>query len=106
MNGSIQKYISLMKLTHIGLKDLGKSQQRQRKSEDRVSALGGRSLAFYAAMGSYDFIQIFEMPNNESMLLYVMSARQDGYIDPLILPIFDSEVWNGITENITKISIK
>jgi len=95
------KYISLMKLTQRGLDELGDSARRREVSEARVAALGGRSLAFYAVMGPYDFVQVFEMPSNEAMMQYVMTARRDGYVEPLIMPAFDTSEWGRIIENVT-----
>ena len=96
------KYISLMRLTQAGLNELGDSARRREVSEARVAALGGRSLAFYAVMGPYDFVQVFEMPSNEAMMQYVMTARRDGYVEPLILPAFDTEEWGRIIERVAK----
>jgi uncharacterized protein with GYD domain len=94
------KYISLMKLTPKGLAELGDSARRREVSEARVAALGGRSIAFYAVMGQYDFVQVFEMPSNEAMMQYVMTARRDGFVDPLILPAFDTDEWGRIVTNV------
>ena len=96
------KYISLMRLTKTGLAELGDSAKRREVSEARVAALGGRSLAFYAVMGPYDFVQVFEMPSNEAMMQYVMTARRDGYVDPLILPAFDTDQWGRIIESVSQ----
>ena len=95
------KYISLMKLTQRGLDELGDSARRRAVSEARVAALGGRSLAFHAVMGPYDFVQLFEMPSNEAMMQYVMTARRDGYVEPLIMPAFDTDDWGRIIGNVT-----
>lgn len=83
-------YVSLMKLTAKGLADLEGSPARRRTSEERVAALGGKSLAFYATLGQYDFVQLFEMPDNASMMEYVLIARRDGFVEPLILPAFET----------------
>ncbi|MBS3652129.1 GYD domain-containing protein [Pseudaminobacter sp. 19-2017] len=91
-----QKYVSLMKLTEKGLRELADSPKRREVSEARVAAVGGRSLAFYAVVGAYDFVQVFEMPNNEAMMRYVLTARRDGHVEPLILPAFDTNVWSDI----------
>ena len=96
------KYISLMRLTQAGLNELGDSAKRREVSEARVAALGGRSLAFYAVMGPYDFVQVFEMPSNEAMMQYVMTARRDGYVDPLLLPAFDTDQWGRIIESVSQ----
>lgn len=94
------KFISLMRLTKTGLAELGDSAKRREVSEARVAALGGRSLAFYAVMGQYDFVQVFEMPSNEAMMQYVMTARRDGYVEPVIMPAFDTGEWGGIVDRV------
>ncbi|MCR6502374.1 GYD domain-containing protein [Shinella sp. CPCC 101442] len=91
-----QKYVSLMRLTQKGLTELTDSAKRRKVSEDRVAALGGRSIAFYALLGTYDFMQVFEMPGNEAMMQYVLTARRDGHVEPLILPAFDTETYGQI----------
>ncbi len=83
-------YISLMRLTSKGLAELGDSPKRRKVSEQRVVALGGRSIAFYATMGEYDFVQVFEMPSNEAMQQYVLTARRDGFVEPLVMPAFSA----------------
>ncbi len=95
-----QKYISLMKLTPTGLAELSDSARRRELSEERVAALGGRSIAFYAVMGAFDFVQVFEMPSNEAMMQYVLMARRDGHVEPLILPAFDADTWSGIIDRV------
>ena len=92
----MQRFVSLMRLTDRGLATMADSPTRRRLSEGRVSALGGRSTAFYATLGSYDFVQVFEMPDAGAMARYALSARRDGHVDPLILPAFDVEAWGGI----------
>ncbi len=92
----IQKYVSLMRLTQKGLAELADSAKRRKVSEDRVAALGGRSIAFYALLGTYDFLQVFEMPSNEAMMQYVLTARRDGHVEPLVLPAFDTERYGEI----------
>ncbi|MBX3568978.1 MAG: GYD domain-containing protein [Rhizobiaceae bacterium] len=82
-------FVSLMKLTAKGLAELPDSPSRRKRSEDRVAALGGRSVAFWATLGPYDFVQVFEMPSNEAMMQYVLTARRDGHVEPLIMPGFD-----------------
>ncbi|OXC74457.1 hypothetical protein BSU04_31840 [Caballeronia sordidicola] len=65
-----------------------------------MAALGGKSIAFYAVMGGYDFVQVFEMPGNEEMMRYVLTARRDGHVDPLILPAFDADTYTQIVSKI------
>ncbi|WP_138933944.1 GYD domain-containing protein [Roseovarius arcticus] len=89
-------FISLMRLTQRGLDSLKESPARRETSERRVAALGGRSISFHATLGPYDFVQLFEMPDSASMLQYALLARQDGFVDPIILPAFDSTNYDAI----------
>lgn len=93
-------YVSLMRLTQKGLDELRNSPERGRISKERVEALGGRSVCFYATMGPYDFVQVFEMPDEASMMQYVLTARRDGHVEPLILPAFDAAEWSGIIDKL------
>ena len=91
-------FVSLMRLTAKGLAELPDSPSRRKRSEERVAALGGRSVAFYATLGPYDFVQVFEMPSNEAMMQYVLTARRDGHVEPLILPAFDPAGYGAILQ--------
>ena len=93
-------FISLMRLTQRGLDTLSDSPSRREVSERRVVALGGRSIAFYATLGPYDFVQLFEMPDTEAMMQYSLIARQDGFVDPIILPAFDPNNYSTIVSNV------
>lgn len=95
-----QKYVSLMRLTQKGLDELTDSVRRRKVSEERVAALGGRSIAFYTLLGPYDFMQVFEMPSNEAMMQYVLTARRDGHVEPLIIPAFDTDAYGRILDAI------
>jgi uncharacterized protein with GYD domain len=96
-------YVSLMRLTDKGLAELAGSPERRKVSEERVAALGGRSVAFYATLGAYDFVQVFEMPDNEAMMQYVLTARRDGFVEPLILPAFDPMTFGSIVAEVVKV---
>ncbi|RVD46074.1 GYD domain-containing protein [Mesorhizobium sp. M4B.F.Ca.ET.169.01.1.1] len=91
-------FISLMRLTQRGLDEIANSPERARVSRERVEALGGRSVALYATMGAYDFVQIFEMPSEAAMMQYLLVARQDGHVDPVVLRSFDAQEWSSIVE--------
>ena len=40
------------------------------------------------------------MPSNEAMMQYVLTARRDWHVDPLILPAFDTQTYGGIVGRI------
>ncbi|ROL65696.1 GYD family protein [Pseudomonas protegens] len=96
-------FISLMRMTDKGLAELKSSPERGKISRERVERLGGTSHALFATMGLYDFIQVFEMPSETLMMEYLLTARQDGHVEPLVLRAFDSAEWNAIVHNATNI---
>lgn len=98
----MQTFVSLMKLTQKGLAELPDSPSRRKVSEARVAEAGGRSIAFYAMLGAYDFLQIFEMPDDAAMMTYVLLARRDGHVEPLILPAFGASDYDRILQRAVK----
>lgn len=96
-------YVSLMRLSTKGLGDLHGSAERRALSEERVARMGGRSVSFLATLGTYDFVQVFEMPSNAAMMQYALTARRDGFVDPLILPAFDVPTYASIVAGIKKV---
>lgn len=91
-------FVSLMRLTQRGLDELHNSPARGRISKERVEKLGGRSISLYATMGPYDFVQVFEMPDASRMMEYVLTARRDGHVEPVILPAFATDDWSAIVD--------
>lgn len=77
-----------------------RTRRSARISKERVESLGGRSISLYATMGAYDFVQVFEMPVEARMMQYVLTARRDGHVAPLILPAFDTDKWSGIVKSL------
>jgi len=89
-------YVSLMRLKQKALDELADSPARGRVSAERVAALGGRSLSLHATMGIYDFVQVFEMPDEETMMQYLTLARRDGFVDPVVMRAFSADDWSAI----------
>jgi uncharacterized protein with GYD domain len=89
-------YLSLMRFTPKALAALAESPDRVAVSRRRVEALSGRSLAFWLTMGPYDCVQVFEMPDDMAMMQYVLRARADGFVEPLIMRAFDGGEYAAI----------
>ena len=98
-------FISLMRLTQRGLDEIAHSPLRGRVSRERVERLGGSSVSLYATMGAYDFVQVFKMPNEATMMQYLILARQDGHVDPVVLQAFDSDEWSQIVASATQANL-
>lgn len=60
-------YIMMTNLTDEGRKTVKSNPQRIKEVNKEVEAMGVKILAQYAALGQYDFINILEAPNNETI---------------------------------------
>jgi len=59
-------YITLMKLTEMGLKDLKSAPERLQTHFKVWELLGGKMIGAYFVMGEYDYVAITEAPNDEA----------------------------------------
>jgi uncharacterized protein with GYD domain len=59
-------YITLMKFTEQGTKDLKGAPRRIEAAIRAWEIMGGKLLAAYFVMGEYDYIAITESPNDEA----------------------------------------
>lgn len=60
-------YIMLTNLTDEGAKTLKKNPDRVKQVDAEVEAMGVKVIAQYAVMGPYDFVNILEAPDNETI---------------------------------------
>ncbi|MEO0130450.1 MAG: GYD domain-containing protein [candidate division WOR-3 bacterium] len=60
-------YILLTKLTDEGRKTLKDYPQRLKEVNEEVEEMGAKIIAQYAILGDYDFINILEAPDNETI---------------------------------------
>lgn len=70
-------YVMLTNLTDEGRKTIKANPQRIKEVNKEVEAMGVKILAQYAILGQYDFLNILEAPNNEtvSKLAIELGAR-------------------------------
>lgn len=60
-------YILLTKLTDEGRKTLKDYPQRLKEVNEEVEEMGAKIIAQYAILGNYDFLNILEAPDNETI---------------------------------------
>ena len=60
-------YIMMTNLTDEGRKTVKTNPDRIKEVNKEVEAMGVKILAQYVALGQYDFINILEAPNNETI---------------------------------------
>src|SRR6266540_2165171 len=78
-------YVLLTKVTAAGIKTLQANPRRIKEVNKDVEALGGRVVAQYATLGRYDFVNIVEAKDNETIarLSVALGARGSVQIETL-----------------------
>ena len=85
-------YIMLTTLTNEGARTLKNKPERIKEVDAEVEAMGVKILAQYLVMGPYDFVNILEAPDNETVarVSVALSARGSMKIMTLAaIPIED-----------------
>jgi uncharacterized protein with GYD domain len=73
-------YILLSSLTDEGWKTVKEKPERIREVNKELQALGVRVISQYAVLGSYDFVNIVEAPNNETIARMSIELGSRGTI--------------------------
>lgn len=78
-------FIMLTNLTDEGRKTIKEKPERIKEVNKEIEAMGVKIIGQYAVLGGYDFVNILEAPNNETIakLSVVMGSR--GTVQPLTL---------------------
>lgn len=90
-------YITLMKLTDRGIKDIKSAPQRIKEGIKAWEAMGGKLIGFYAVMGKYDYVAIGEAPNDEVAMTFNLSLGSFGNVRTTTLRAFTKEEFAEIT---------
>jgi len=87
----MQTYIILAKLTDEGLQSMKDAPQRIEKSAQDIKAMGGNMVGFYTVMGEYDYVAIFEAPNDEAIMDFLMKVGMGGSVRTTTLRAFNRD---------------
>ena len=71
-------YIMMSSLTDEGRKTVKSNPQRIKEVNKEVESMGIKVLAQYVVLGQYDFINILEAPNNESVAKMALELGSRG----------------------------
>lgn len=84
-------YITLMKFTDKGIKDIKNAPQRIENGIKAWEAMGGKLIGFYAVMGKYDYVAIGEASSDEVAMAFNMSLGAAGNVRTTTLRAFTKE---------------
>jgi len=91
-------YISLMKLTEQGAKDIKNAPDRVKATKKGLEAIGAKMTSFYVTMGEYDYVSIVEGPNDEAALGFLMGLSSLGNVKTLTLKAFNEKEFADIVK--------
>lgn len=78
-------FIMLTSLTDEGRKTLKEKPERIKEVNKEIEAMGVKILQQYAVLGAYDFVNVLEAPNNETVAKLSVELGSRGTIQPLTL---------------------
>ncbi len=84
-------YVSLMKFTDQGAKDIKEAPERIEMAFKGLEAMGGKIIDFYVTMGEYDYVAIAEGPSDEVALTFLMGLGAAGNVRTTTLKAFKRE---------------
>ncbi len=84
-------YISLMKLTDQGIKNIKDAPRRVEEAAKGVEATGGKMIGFYLVMGEYDYVTVVEGTSDEAAMTFLLRLGSLGNVRSTTLKAFTKE---------------
>ena len=78
-------YVMLTTLTDEGRKTLKSNPQRIKEVNKEVEAMGAKILAQYALLGPYDFVNILEAPDIDTLSKVSVELGSRGTLHPMTM---------------------
>jgi uncharacterized protein with GYD domain len=93
-------YITLMKLTDQGAKDLKEAPQRIEAGLKMFEKMGGKLIGFYATMGEYDYIGIGEAPSDEASTTFNIALSSLGSVRTTTIRAFSIKEFSDMVKKL------
>ena len=81
-------YVTLMKFTEQGSKDLKGAPRRMESAMKAWELLGGKVLGAYFVMGEYDYVAVTECPNDEDAISASLAVCAHEHVKTTTLRAF------------------
>ena len=93
-------YITLMKFTDQGIRDIKSDKKYQEEGLKKVEKMGGKILGIYMTMGEYDAVGIAEFPSDEAAVAASLAGSSAGNIRATTLRAFTPEEFEKIVSKL------
>src|SRR5262249_2710843 len=87
--GSMPQYIMLVNFTEQGLRGVKEVPNRQDKSRETTKKFGVERKTVWMTFGPYDFVHLYEAPNDEAMAKFVMTLASFGNLRTTVMRAWD-----------------
>ena len=87
----MEKFIMLSKLTDEGTKTVKMRPERIKEVNDEIEKMGAKVIEQYAVLGEFDFINILEAPDNETISRVSIELGARGTIQLITLAAISIE---------------
>lgn len=84
-------YVILSKLTDEGRKTIKQKPERMLEVNKELEAMGVKVKEQFAVLGMYDFVNIVEAPDNETVMKMSVELGSRGSVELLTLPAIKAE---------------
>jgi uncharacterized protein with GYD domain len=84
-------YVILSKLTDEGRKTIKQKPERMLEVNKELEAMGIKVKEQFAVLGTYDFVNIVEAPDNETVMKMSVELGSRGSVELLTLPAIKAE---------------
>jgi uncharacterized protein with GYD domain len=93
-------YITLMKLTDQGIRDIKDAPQRIEEGIKTFESMGGKLIGFWAVMGEYDYVAVAEGPSDELGMTFNLGLGASGNVRTTTLKAFTAEELAEMIKNL------
>ena len=84
-------YITLMRLTEQGIKNIKDAPQRIQEGITALEKSGGTIIGFYSVMGEYDYVIIAEGTSDEAVAVFNLALGSQGNVRTTTLRAFPKD---------------
>jgi uncharacterized protein with GYD domain len=89
-------YVTLVKWTDQGIRNVKDSPKRADAFEAALKAAGGSVKGIYLVMGEYDIVVVSEAPNDETVTNLALATAMQGNVRTTTMRAYDREEFRKI----------
>ena len=93
-------YVALANWTEQGARTIGDSPRRLDAARKVLEGMGGRFVSFLMTMGEYDFVLVYEAPDDAVAARFALLLGQQGSVRTKTLKAFPEPAYRAIIESL------